>query len=84
MSMDECKSLEHDLTEAVRVCQTVGVIHRDIAIRNVLWNDDSMCFVLCDFSESIIVNDAQQYSADYEDIEGILREVRSNRAAGHH
>tara|TARA_R110002050_G_scaffold295764_1_gene454978 strand:+ start:288 stop:536 length:249 start_codon:yes stop_codon:yes gene_type:complete len=82
--MDECKSLEHDLTEAVRVCHTVGVIHRDIAIRNVLWNDDSMCFVLCDFSESIIVNDAQQYSADYEDIEGILRKVRSNRAAGHH
>jgi serine/threonine protein kinase len=47
-----------DLKECLRVLHSIGIVHRDIKLSNVLWSNKLHRFVLCDFGVSISITES--------------------------
>jgi serine/threonine protein kinase len=46
-----------DLKMGLRVLHSIGVVHRDIKLNNILWSDRLSRFVLCDFGLSTSITE---------------------------
>ncbi|OMJ94961.1 hypothetical protein SteCoe_1824 [Stentor coeruleus] len=52
LTEDECRGIFYQVIEAVKSCHSMGIIHRDIKLDNILLTSDYMDIKLCDFGVS--------------------------------
>lgn len=52
LTEDECRGIFYQVIEAVKACHSMGIIHRDIKLDNILLTYDYTDIKLCDFGVS--------------------------------
>lgn len=52
LTEDECRGIFYQVIEAVKACHSMGIIHRDIKLDNILLTSDYTDIKLCDFGVS--------------------------------